>query len=68
MSLKAFHVFFITVSVLLCLGFGAWCIGSDYAKGRTAYTVAGYVSFGLGVLLVFYEIRFLQKFKDIDKE
>jgi len=68
MSLKAFHVFFITVSVLLCLGFGAWCIGSDYAKGRTPYTVAGCVSFGLGVLLVFYEIRFLQKFKDIDKE
>jgi hypothetical protein len=68
MSLKAFHVFFITLSVLLCLGFGAWCIDSDYARGRTAYTIAGYVSFGMGVLLVVYEIGFLRKFKDLDKE
>jgi hypothetical protein len=68
MSLKAFHVFFITISVLMCLGFGAWCISSDYARGRTAYLIAGYASFGLGVLLVLYEIAFLRKFKDLDKE
>ena len=68
MSLKAFHVFFITVSVLLCLGFGAWCINSDYAQGRTAYAIAGYISFGLGVLLVLYEIVFLKKFKAVEKE
>ena len=68
MSLKAFHVFFITVSVLMCLGFGAWCLGSDYAHGRAAYTIAGYVSFGLGILLAVYEIVFLRKFKDLDKE
>ncbi|MGO9243259.1 MAG: hypothetical protein ACLP0A_00395 [Verrucomicrobiia bacterium] len=66
MSLKAFHVLFIVVSILMCLGFGAWCLDSDYARGRTAYTVAGYVSFGLGLLLVLYEIRFLRKFKDLD--
>jgi hypothetical protein len=64
MSLKAFHIFFITLSVLLCLGFGAWCLGSDYAQGRPAYAVAGYVSFALGVVLVVYEIVFLRKFKD----
>jgi hypothetical protein len=68
MSLKAFHIFFITISVLLCLGFGAWCLNSDYALGRAAYTVAGYISFGLGVLLVLYEIVFLKKFKEVDKE
>jgi len=68
MSLKAFHVFFITVSVLLCLGFGAWCINSDYTQGRTAYAIAGYISFGLGVLLVLYEIVFLKKFKAVEKE
>jgi hypothetical protein len=68
MSLKAFHIFFITISVLLCLGFGAWCLNSDYAQGRAAYAVAGYISFGLGVLLVVYEIVFLRKFKELDKE
>lgn len=66
MSLKAFHVFFITVSVLLCLGFGAWCLNSDATQGRTAYTVAGYISFVLGVALVAYEIVFLKKFKDTE--
>jgi hypothetical protein len=64
MSLKAFHVFFITVSVLLCLGFGAWCIDSDYARGRMMYTISGYISFALGIALVAYEVMFLRKFKD----
>ena len=68
MSLKAFHIFFITVSVLLCLGFGAWCLNSDYTRGRSAYLVAGYVSFGLGVVLVLYEVIFLKRFKELDKE
>ena len=68
MSLKAFHVLFITISVLLCLGFGAWCINSEYARGRTAYAIAGYISFGLGVLLVLYEIVFLKKLKVVEKE
>lgn len=68
MSLKAFHIFFITISVLLCLGFGAWCISSDYTHGRTAYVIAGYISFGLGVLLILYEVVFLKKFKTLEKE
>ena len=63
MSLKAFHIFFITLSVLLCIGFGAWCLGSDYAQGRAAYTVAGAISFALGALLVAYEVVFLRKFR-----
>jgi hypothetical protein len=64
MSLKAFHVFFITISVLLCLAFGAWCLGSDYTQGRSAYAIAGWISFALGIVLVAYEILFLKKFKD----
>ena len=68
MSLKAFHVLFITVSVLLCLGFGAWCLSSDYAKGRTAYTVAGCIAFVLGAVLVLYEFMFLKKLKAVEKE
>ena len=67
MSLKAFHIFFITISVLLCLGFGAWCLNSDYTHGRVTYAIAGYISFGLGVLLALYEIVFLKKFKEVDK-
>ena len=68
MSLKTFHIFFIAMAVVLCLVFGAWCINSDYARGRVGYTIAGYASFGLGVLLVLYEIVFLKKLKEADKE
>lgn len=64
MSLKAFHVFFISVSVLLCLGFGWWCFSSDSARGREGYSAAGAVSFLLGLALVVYEVNFLKKFKD----
>jgi hypothetical protein len=48
----------------LCLGFGAWCIDSDYARGRMMYTISGYISFALGIALVAYEVMFLRKFKD----
>ena len=68
MSLKTFHIFFITMAVVLSIVFGAWCINSDYAHGRVGYTVAGYASFALGVLLVLYEIVFLKKLKEADKE
>ncbi len=68
MSLKAFHIFFITMAVVLCVVFGGWCLSSDYAHGRPGYTIAGYASFALGVLLVLYEIVFLKKLKEADKE
>ena len=64
MSLKAFHVFFITVAVLLCVLFGVWCISSDYTHDRVGYTITGWASFAVGVLLVVYEILFLKKLKE----
>ena len=57
MSLKTFHIFFISVAVLLCLGFGVWCLG------QPGYTVAGIASFAFAVALVAYEVIFLRRFK-----
>ena len=57
MSLKTFHIFFISVSVLLSLGFGAWCLG------QPGYTAAGIGSFVAAAALVAYEVVFLQRFK-----
>ena len=34
MSLKAFHVFFVIVSVLCALGFGAWAVGDYMRTGK----------------------------------
>ena len=57
MSLKAFHVFFISVSVLLCLGFGVWCLR------QPNQSVMGIASFVIAAGLVAYEIVFLRRFK-----
>jgi len=56
MSLKTFHVFFISVCVLLCIGFGVWCVQ------QPGYLAAGVGSFIVAVGLVCYEIVFLRKF------
>ena len=64
MSLKTFHIIFVTMAVLLCLVFGGWCLGTDYAKSHSGYGIAGYVSFAFGALLVVYEIMFLKGLKE----
>ena len=64
MSLKTFHIIFVTMAVLLCLVFGGWCLNSDFAKGRAGYATTGYASFVFGVLLVLYEIMFLRNLKE----
>jgi hypothetical protein len=57
MSLRTFHIFFISVAVLLCIGFGIWCLREP---GRTA---AGIGSFVVAVALVVYEVTFMRRFK-----
>ena len=65
MSLKAFHIVFITASVLLAFGFGAWSrVGySDY--GRTADLIYGVSSVAIGIGVVTYGRYFLQKLRHI---
>ncbi len=62
MSLKAFHVIFISLSILLCWGFGAWCIAAQDARG---YLALGWGSILLGFGLIGYEIKFLRKLKSV---
>ena len=64
MSLKTFHIIFVTMAVLLCLVFGGWCLNSDFAKGHPGYVITGYVSFVFAALMVLYEIVFLKKLKE----
>jgi len=66
MSLKAFHVLFISLSVLLCWGFGVWCFVSQATREGVAFQVAGGASFALGVGLTIYEIRFVKKMSQIE--
>ena len=58
MSLKGFHVVFISASVLLTFGFGAWCLGA-----QPPWLGAAVASFIAGLGLVAYEAWFIRKIR-----
>lgn len=65
MSLKAFHIVFVTASVLLCLGFGAWNLVNyreSGARGDLGFAIGSLVA---TVALLVYGWYFLKKFKKI---
>jgi len=65
MSLKAFHVFFIVVSVLCALGFGAWAV-ADYSRtGRGSLLALGVLGFAAAAVLIWYGLWFLRKLKNV---
>lgn len=65
MSLKTFHLIFVTVSAILCAGFGAWAVSQFLASRDWTVLVAGVGSF-LGVgLLAWYGRWFLHKLKGV---
>jgi hypothetical protein len=55
MSLKAFHLFFLFVSVLLCAGCSWWALSTGASEGF------GYGSAALGAFLLIYGIYFVRK-------
>lgn len=60
MSLKAFHILFITLSIILAVGFGVWGILSKNSQ----YFTLGVLSFVFAISLVVYEIVVAKKIKD----
>ena len=54
MSLKAFHLFFVVVSILLSLWVGVWGVQSYRAEGTPSHLVLAGLFFALGVALVVY--------------
>jgi len=65
MSLKAVHIFFISVSVLLAIGFSGWLFQQYQANGNNMFVVFSFLSLMSGISLVFYGIRFLKKLKHV---
>lgn len=61
MSLKNFHIAFITVCTLFFAGLGAWCLLTDMLPEYLR--VMGWLSIVCGVLMLIYGIRFLKKTK-----
>jgi hypothetical protein len=67
MSLKAFHLIFITAACVLTLGFGIWAFKEYFSPdSRPAYLLMGIGSLVTTVALVVYEYYFLKKLKKID--
>jgi hypothetical protein len=65
MSLKAFHVFFVIVSVLCALGFGAWSIAEYLRTGKGSVLLLGILGFAAAAALVWYGLWFLRKLKNV---
>jgi hypothetical protein len=63
MSLKGFHIVFITVSTLLALGGGAWCLWVDSAHGSPAFRAGAICSFLAALVLIGYGVWFYRKMK-----
>ena len=58
MSLKAFHLIFVTLFTALSFGCAAWAIQSGNALGGAAGIAAG-------IFVVIYGIYFLRKLKNV---
>ncbi len=58
MSLKAFHLIFVTLLTALAFGCAAWAFDAD----RPGFGVAGV---GTGILVIVYGVYFLKKLKKV---
>ncbi len=65
MSLKAFHLVFVTASVLLMLGLTAWCFGNYRRSDASMDLVWGAVALASAGALLVYGRYFLRKLKHI---
>jgi hypothetical protein len=65
MSLKAFHVVFIAVSILLAFGFAAWEVKAYVDQRRLLDLGFAVGSFVAGVTLICYGRYMLKKLKHI---
>ena len=63
MSLKAFHLLFIVISIITAGGFGVWCFVAEKAETTPGAMVMGVASLALAAGLVFYAIKFVQKLR-----
>lgn len=65
MSLKAFHILFITVCTVFVTGFGIWAWTQHGMQAEGPYLPLALCGFGLAVALPIYGIWFLKKMKAV---
>ena len=65
MSLKACHIVFIAVSILLSFGVGVWGVYYHFAFGNLWFLIMGIGLFVIGIALIIYGINFMRKLKHV---
>ena len=65
MSLKAFHVIFISAAILLAVWLGVWSWGQRQATGSAGWLGLTAGAFAAAVGLVVYEAWFLRKTRKV---
>jgi hypothetical protein len=65
MSLKAFHFFFIVMSVALATFMAAWALGQYRLESQVGYALTSVASIGAGAVLVVYAARFRRKARQL---
>lgn len=65
MSLKAFHIIFIAVSIAIAIGFGFWCLNAYFEQHGLLYALTAGISFIISGVLFVYGIWFLRKLKHV---
>lgn len=63
MSLKGFHIVFITFSTLLALVGAAWCLNVHSIAGGSGYLFGAVICFVAALALVVYGVWFWRKMK-----
>ena len=65
MSLKTFHIVFVTMTTILCVGVGVWAIRDYQSAGDIAALALGIGSLLGSLVLAWYGRWFLRKLKNI---
>lgn len=65
MSLKAFHVFFVTICLIFSIGIGVWGVREYRLNGETQSLAFGIGSFVAAVVLTVYGLWFIKKLRNI---
>lgn len=65
MSLKAFHVVFVAVVLILSLGVGVWGVRLQEFEGQGWPLILGVAALGLAFLTAIYGVWFLKKLKNV---
>ncbi len=65
MSIKGFHLIFITIAALFSGGFGVWALFFESQNSDLGIKIAGGVTLVLGIALIAYGVYFYRKSKNI---